>query len=214
MRDYSNYHNTNYTAKLLHDGGKVFEKSLITSPDSYDVLVNNEEKKIMVQSTSNYNERRILFKHGDIQWGDIVIHEDEQWLVTERPFFNKIYGKSHMELCTTSMIFTYFTDGVYEYDRLGNKIWIEEPTEVVKEFPCVVESISNLNTKITTGQPINVPEGDMVVTIPYTTDELIKPTSEFTMFGDKYRILGIDKSKVHRDKGVLILVVSRMANNT
>lgn len=214
MRDYSNYHNTNYAEKLLRDGVKTFEKSLITSPDAYDVLVNDEEKKIMVQSTSNYNERRILFKHGDIQWGDIVIHEGEKWLVTERPYFNKIYDKSHMELCTTSMIFTYLTDGVYEYDRFGNKIWIEEPTEVVKEFPCVIESISNLNTKTTTGQQINVPEGDMVVTIPYTTDELIKLTSEFTMFGDAYRISGIDKSKVHQDKGVLILVVSRIANNT
>lgn len=214
MRDYSNYHNTNYAEKLLRDGVKAFEKSLITSPDAYDVLVNDEEKKIMVQSTSNYNERRILFKHGDIQWGDIVIHEGEKWLVTERPYFNKIYDKSHMELCTTSMVFTYLTDGVYEYDRFGNKIWIEEPTEVVKEFPCVIESISNLNTKTTTGQQINVPEGDMVVTIPYTTDELIKLTSEFTMFGDAYRISGIDKSKVHQDKGVLILVVSRIANNT
>src|SRR5690606_29521791 len=112
------------------------------------------------------------------------------------------------------MVFTYLTDGVYEYDRFGNKIWIEEPTEVVKEFPCVIESISNLNTKTTTGQQINVPEGDMVVTIPYTTDGLIKLTSEFTMFGDAYRISGIDKSKVHQDKGVLILVVSRIANNT
>lgn len=213
MKDYSNYHNTNYTEKLLRDGIKTFKRSLKASPDAHVIIVNGEEKEVMVQSTSNYNERRILFKHDDIQWGDIIEHENEKWIVTERPYFNKIHDKSKIELCTANMEFTVETDGVIiDFDRRGNPIYSTEPSIETVLFPCAIESISNLNTKTTTGQQINIPEGDMVLTIPYTTDELIRITSEFKMFNDSYTISGIDKSKVHHDKGVLILVVSRTAN--
>src|SRR5690606_25680864 len=130
--------------------------------DSYSVAVNGINKNIMVQSTSNYNERRILFKKDDIQWGDIVEHEGEKWIVVERPFFNKIHEKSHIELCTTEMEFTIEIPGeVIEYDRRGNPISSSEPTIETVTFPCIVNSISALNTKTTTGQQINVPEGDM-----------------------------------------------------
>ncbi|WP_405101431.1 hypothetical protein [Oceanobacillus sp. FSL H7-0719] len=215
MKDYSNYHgNLNYTDKLLRDGVKTFERSLITSPDAFTVVVNDEEKNVMLQSTAKYDERRILFKEGDIAWGDIVIYENEKWLITERPFFNKIHEKSHIKLCNNEMKFTYLTEGVFERDRYGNKIWIEEPTEVVTLFPCVIDSISNLNTKTTSGHQVNVPEGDSVVMIQYTEDELIQISNEFTMFDDNYRISGIDKSQTYKGEGVLILIITRIANNT
>lgn len=212
MKDYSNYHDTNYTEKLLRDGAEAFNRSLKTSPDAFTVIVNEKVKDVMIQSTANYNERRILFKENDIQWGDIVEHENEKWLVTERPFFNKIHSKSHIQLCNNVMKFEIKTEGKFEYDRLGNKIWIEEPTTINKEFPCVIDAITG--TKTTTGQQINVPEGDMTLQISYTDDELIAIGNEFTMFGDSYWISGIDKSKVHNDQGVLTLIVSRTANNT
>lgn len=112
------------------------------------------------------------------------------------------------------MKFTYLTEGVFERDRYGNKIWIEEPTEVVTLFPCVIDSISNLNTKTTSGHQVNVPEGDSVVMIQYTEDELIQISNEFTMFDDNYRISGIDKSQTYKGEGVLILIITRIANNT
>jgi len=215
MRNYENYYNTSFADKVVRDGIKIFNKSLLTSPDVYNIKVNDSinEIKIFVQSTANYNERRILFSQNKILWGDIVIHENEKWLVTEYPFFNKIHEKSKIQLCNNTIEFSRLTDGVFEYDRMGNKIWIEDPTEVTVEFPCVLESISSLNTKTTTGEQINVPEGDMVLQISYTDNELIHITSEFKMFNNTYRISGIDRSKVHNNQGVLIIVVSRIANN-
>lgn len=210
MKDYSNYHNTNYRDKLLRDGAKVFNRSLDSSPDAYEIEVSGENKQVMVQSTTDYNKRRILFKENDIEWGDIVLLEGEKWLVTERPFFNRIHSKSHIQLCNNAMKFITFTEGEFEYDRLGNKIWIEEPQEVITLFPAVIESITG--TKTTTGQQINIPEGDMTLQIQNTDNELIKIGNEFTMFNDAYRIAGIDKSKAHNDQGVLILIVSRVAN--
>ncbi len=210
MKDYSSYHNTNYRDKLLRDGAKIFNRSLNASPDAYEIEVNGESKQVMVQSTADYNKRRILFKENDIKWGDIVLLEGEKWLVTERPFFNRIHSKSHIHLCNNVMKFITFTEGKFEYDRLGNKIWIEEPQEVNTLFPAVIESITG--TKTATGQQINVPEGDMTLQIQNTDDELIEIGNEFTMFNDTYRIAGIDKSKAHNNQGVLILIVSRVAN--
>lgn len=192
----------------------TFDEFLSQSPETYPVVVNDIDKFIIVQSTSDYNERRILMRHDDIKWGDIVLLDGEKWLVTDRPFYNKIHDKSHIQLCNNEMNFTYLTEGIFERDRLGNKIWIEEPTEVTTLFPCVIESISSLNTKVDTGQQVNVPEGDMVLQIQYTTSELIRINNEFTVFGDNYRISGIDRSKIHNDKGVLVLIVSRGSNNT
>lgn len=191
----------------------AFDEFLAQSPEMYVVVVDGTNKNIIIQSTQNYNERRILFKQNNLSWGNIIIYDNEKWLVTERPFFNKIHEKSKIKLCNNTIKFSQLTDGIFEYDRMGNKIWIEDPTEVTVEFPCVLEPISSLNTKTTTGEQINVPEGDMVLQISYTDNELIHIASEFKMFNNTYRISGIDRSKVHNNQGVLIIVVSRIANN-
>ena len=193
----------------------VFDEFLSQSAETYEITVDGISKNIIIQSTQNYNERRILFKEDDLTWGNIITHENEKWLVTERPFFNKIHEKSKIQLCNNTIEFAKEVEGVIDHrDQFSNIIWDVPPSTQLVNFPCVLESISELNSKTTTGEQINVPEGDMVLQISYTTDELIDYGNEFKMFNNTYRISGIDNSKVHNNQGVIILVVSRTANNT
>ncbi|GLO66137.1 hypothetical protein [Oceanobacillus kimchii] len=212
MKNYSDYFNTNLKDKLVHDGTAIFQRSLLESPDSYIAIRGDEEINVLMQSTSNYNERRILSKHDDVSWGDVLMMDGESWLVTERPYFNKIHDKTKIRLCNNEMKFTKIIPGeLIGYDDLDSPIYSDEREEEVF-INCVVESISDLNTKTSTGQQINVPDGDMVLQIQNTDNELIVYNSTFEMYGTTYRISGIDRSKVLKNKGVLILVVSRTAN--
>lgn len=211
VKDYSNFHNTDYKSKLLRNGEKVFDKTLKTSLEAFDVLINNDTFKIVIQSTSKYNERRILFKQDEIQWGDLVEFDNEKWIVIERPFDNQIHSKSKMKLCNSEMVFEEWIKEIIGYDEMGNPIEGESELKIVP-FPCSITSISNLNTKVIAGSEINIPDGDMVVEIPYTTDELIKIGNDFKMFDESYRISGIDKSSTDGKSGILILVVSRIQN--
>lgn len=185
----------------------AFDEFLEMSAEAYDVELNGELKRVIIQSTSDYNKRRILFKKDELKWGDIILFEGEKWLVAERPFFNKIYTKSHIKFCNTSMIFKEWVQEIIDRDRLGNPIYGEKELKIT-EFPCVVESITNLKTP--TGQQINIPHGDMMLEISNTDNELIEINNEFEIFGQKYKITGIDRSKVYNDEGILILIVSRI----
>ncbi|WP_368900851.1 hypothetical protein [Oceanobacillus oncorhynchi] len=213
VRTYSDFHNTDYKSKLLRNGEKVFDRTLKTSLEAFDVLINDESLKIVIQSTSKYDERRILFKQDEVHWGDLVGFDNEKWIVFERPFDNQIHSKSKMKLCNSEMVFEEWVKEIIGYDPLGNPIHGEEELKITP-FPCSVESISNLNTRSLGGSEINIPEGDMVVEIPFTNHELIEIGNDFRMFDEPYRISGIDKSSTDGQSGILILVVSRIQNKT
>lgn len=202
-------HLSGFELEEIEQSYDVFDEILQESPEAYEIEVNGEIKTVIIQSTTNYNKRRILFKNNDLHWGDLIIFEGEKWLVADRPFFNRIYSKSHIKFCNTSMIFEKWEREIIDRDPLNNPIYGDSKLTTV-EIPCVVESITNWKTP--TGEQINFPEGDMVIEISNTNNELIQINNKFKMFGDTYRIAGIDKSKIYQDKGVLILVVSRVAN--
>lgn len=164
-----------------------------------------QKKLVMVQSTSNYNERRILFKKDDIDIGDIIVHEGRNWLVTEIPFFNKIHSKSKMLMCTQVLsIHTEAEERILGYDNLGRPI-----TKIVEgkplEFPCVVQSVDTYLNEGDTDGNINFPDGRIVLFIQNTRNANVTVGKEFTMFGFTYRIFGINRSKVIDNKGILII---------
>lgn len=200
-----------YEKEEIEEVYGVFDEFLSQSPETYSVNVDGKSKDVIIQSTSNYNERRVLFRENDLQWGDLIEFQNDKWLVTERPINNRIHDKSHIKLCNNALAFKEIVREIIGRDPVGNPIY-GDGEEVITEFPCVAESISDLNTRSTTGEQINIPEGDMVLQITNTQDEKIEIGSTFEMYDNNYRISGIDRSKVHIDKGVLILVVSRVTN--
>lgn len=206
MRDYSNYHHTDGNERLVRDGRELFEYSLVTSPDSYRVMVNGGKQNVLMQSRPRYDERSIQFTPDTIKWGDIVSLDNEEWLVIERPYNNKIYDRTIMRLCNSSLIFEEIEREIVDFDRFGNPIYGDEEV-ILTEFPCVVDSVSNYKT--TTGEKINIPEGDMVLLLQNTDSKLIELNKTFKMFDNNYRIAGIDKSKIHKKKGILTLIASR-----
>lgn len=200
-------HLSGFELEEIEQSYGVFDEILDQSPEAYEIEIDGNIKKIIIQSTTDYNKRRILFNEGELEWGDLIVYNNEDWLVSERPFFNRIYSKSHIRLCNGLMSFEYWEREIVDRDALGNPIYGDEKLININ-IPSVVESISNWKTP--TGEQINFPEGDMVLEIANTDSELIKINNRFKLFGDMYRIAGIDKSKVYQDKGVLILVVSRV----
>ncbi|WP_079709858.1 hypothetical protein [Paraliobacillus ryukyuensis] len=209
VRYFSGYENSE-----ISEAFGSFDEFLAQSPETYKVFINDKlvEKTIIIQSESDYNKRRILFKKDDVLWGDLITHDNEKWLVTERPFFNKIHSKSKMALCTNVLSFE--VDGEREivgWTDFNQPIYSDEPNIVTIEFPCVVEDASDL--KSNNEEEVNLPNGDMALIISYTDSEQITEDREFSMFNQTYRISGIDKSKTKDSLGVLKLVVKRVQSN-
>jgi ribosome biogenesis protein Nip4 len=209
-----------YKDRITASGQSSSESILNASQQSFDsqfsealftetVLVNGIEVETMIISTTNYDERRILFRKDEIRHGDLIDHENYKWLVTELPFFNKIHSKSKMVIANGEMVFQYtISTGEQEYDRYGNPIPGSGGEETVTEtFPCVIKSITELETM--TGQKINIAEGEMALLLPYSDNPLLQLGKEFNMFDDNYRITGVDRSKVIDGSGVLTLIVSK-----
>jgi hypothetical protein len=55
---------------------------------------------------------------------------------------------------------------------------------------------------------VNFADNRIVLTVPYSVN--IKEDVEFTMWGDKYKIVNVDKTKVIDGKGVVLATAQRL----
>lgn len=190
----------------------VFNQILEESPEAYNVLLNGNPYRLIVQSSPKYGDsqvkRTILFNRGEVTRGDMIFHDDKDWLVFDMPLYNRIYEKSTMVMCTHNMHFTYIVDGVIDhYDDLDNPVYSIPPRKETKIFKCSVLSVRDLEAD--TGRKINLPEGYTILYIQSTDDKLITIDNKFEIFGEPYRIRGIDKSMLFNGYGVLEIVAEK-----
>ncbi|MCA1021643.1 hypothetical protein [Halobacillus litoralis] len=209
MKDYSNYHNTDYSEKFFRDSNERFDKTLAMSPESEMVTVNDSNIKVILTSTStDPNKRVILFKKDEVSHGDYVEHDDSQWLVVDKPYDNKIYSKSKMALCNESVtVVTQEPESVLVgTDDLGRPRYETSPP-VTKELPIVVES--KTDQIFDRDEQINLPEGRLIGQIQYDSSLPLDLETEFEIFTDTYRVYNIDLSQVYKGKGVMRLFLEK-----
>lgn len=134
----------------------------------------------------------------------------EKWIITN---FEKdeLFPRADIQLCNNTLtIQTGTTQTLIGYDDLGRPIYEETPD--YDNFPCITERTTNLYTDF--DNPINLPEGRMFVTIPYTDEEVIKEGLEFNMYGSKHKIVTVDKTKTYDNgqnvSGIIILIVEKI----
>jgi hypothetical protein len=184
----------------------VFDEILAESPEAYDVLINGNSKRVIIQSSNQDNKRVILSNIDDIKIGDIVEHKGLKWLVTTFTDDNNIYERGEMMLCNTQITLqiagTKTQVGTTPY---GEPIYEESPPTILT-FDCVIRSVREIYTDL--NDQINLPEGRMVLMIQ-NTDQITEGT-EIQIYENKYKVFGVDKSKTLGNEGVLILTVDRV----
>lgn len=196
-----------FEQELFDDAQLAFEDLLYISPEAFSVDVNRErQERAIVQSISHADKRSILFKEDAINWGDLIGFDGGEWLVIDKPINNQSYSKSRIHFCNSNLHIQKTVGERIEYDPLNNPYKVGEK---IIEFnqPCIIESMTSLDNK--DSKPINLPSGDMYITIQNTNHELISIGEKFNMFGDVYRISGIDRSRIYGEKGVITLITVR-----
>jgi hypothetical protein len=200
MKNYSNYHGVNFNDKLINDGNLILDKTLI-----HDVIIQGVPEKALIYekyNNDNGNLKNIVAKVGKLKQGYIVEFNNQKWIVFSLPENNIIYEKATLRLCNNTLTLKGSTTEII----VGYNDFNEPITETISSedivIPCIVE------TKILddeTEQAINLPEGRINVTIPYTEHEDIAIDKEFEMYGEKYKIIGIDYTQSINKEGLIII---------
>ncbi|MGZ9868118.1 hypothetical protein ACU3L3_06825 [Priestia endophytica] len=199
----SGYENDEFSSNATD----VFNEILANSPETYIVKINDVETTVIIHSTEKDDEFRLLSINDSLHLGDIVDYKNRKYLIITLPFNNKMNDRADMKLCNASLpagiiqeevkvqVGTYF-NGAPKYE-------VVQPA-VYGEFPCIVES-KVITSK--TQEAINLPEGQLIVTLPFT--EKFKLGESVVLYKESYKIIHIDWTNSYQDKGIIKLTVER-----
>jgi hypothetical protein len=194
-------------------GQDAFEEMMSASPEVYPLIINeNSHITAIVQSTEDHQEMKVLFRDGQIEYGDLVKFRDLDWLIIERPLNVKMNSSSKMKVCNNLFPIKQDEMRVLLRDADGNPILDgrgrpQYTTEIVLvTAPCIVES----RYSFTRGeQQIALAEDRIEVIVGYVESENLKLDFEFKMYGDTYKVKNIDYSNVINGEGILIISAER-----
>lgn len=178
----------------------------------YLALVDFNVKSNNSSVVSNKKEVRTKhsdnFKHGDIIDIENKISKERQtYLLTKSVETKEGYDLSVAELCNSTFKLSGTETKVLKgYDYLNRPIY-ETTTTGDQYIPCIVESrIFNATGE---DEAINLPENKIQVTMQYTEHKDIDFGKDFQMYGQPYRITGLDYTQVMNNKGILKIIGER-----
>lgn len=154
---YDKLMNVDGTTTTERKSNKSKRKMLRYAPTNgtyFDVDINGEQRKILINSTNTMNKKTIC-SMPDQQFflGDLIIWNSTYWLITEIEVSDFTYYRGFMERCT---------------DKLR---WINENGEEIERW-CVVDNMASNSEGITINKIINLPR--MVLDVQVTLDDETK----------------------------------------
>lgn len=205
MKDYSNYHNTNIKERIKYDGDILLDYTLEYSSESFNVVIDGLEHKVVIQSTSNDptgEKRNIICRPNIIDRGTIVQDATVNWLVMTLPLTNDVYSKATIQLCNTSI--TIKGERVpIDWDQWGNPIEWSDGED--KSFICIADK-SLVYGSADMNNAINLPDNKIKVIIPYTDLKF----DRFTLYNEPYIVRDIDLTQSINGKGLISITGERI----
>lgn len=184
---------------------------ILNSPSKQLVTLNEDAAKhpCIVSNKESFNKRLFLFlPDTNINVGDYVHYDTFTYLATDRNR-NDIYPELTGELCNeTFKIAGNKVRTIVDYDDLKRPIY--EYIEESHELPCVMTT-KTYSTADNSAIPL--PEGAMIVRIPYIEDTLPKENDEFKIWGQDYQITDISYTDVINKVGFIEIRLAREVDN-
>lgn len=207
MKDYSNYHDIDIKAKLEHDGNLIFESSL-NGVSGKDILINDVSTRGIITSKFNSDDGQIKYIMGrneELFRGSVVDYENMKWLVTSIPHFNGVYKKAEITICNNTLV---IKDEPTEV-LVGSNPHTGQPVYEYQDgapisYPCIVTKL--MENEQLKNKPININGDTINVTLPYFEFK----ESQIELYGEKYQVKSIDKTKVINGIGLLTILGERV----
>lgn len=208
-----------YRKRIQLSGSNTTESSKNTTINSINrmftetlgyqiVKIDDVETEVIVINKDDFTQKELLLRPNQtVKIGAKVLIGIQYYLVVDFNG-NGINQKAKIRLCNNTFTLKgSTTEVIVDYNDFGEPI-----TETISSgditLPCIVE------TKIfddQTDEAINLPEGRINVTIPYTEHEDIAIDKEFIMYGEKYKIIGIDYTKSIDKEGLITINGKKVA---
>lgn len=185
---------------------QLINKSFNDSLSSTEILIDDVLTDVIINQGKTFEDKNILLRPDQsINCGAIAVIEGMSYLVIS---FNEnnLYSTANAKLCNNTLkLKGEPTQTVIGYDHRGAPIY-ETVEGVSVEVPCIAEN------KVMVGdsnQPINLPDGRLMVTIPYTIHDNININKTFNMYDTEYLISNVDKTKSINGVGLIIITGQR-----
>jgi len=186
----------------LNNSKRTFNEQFTSSPSYVIVKVDGLDTDSIVTQDNQYDEKIINFRSdSNINIGSVIDYKSQNYLLLSF-FDNEIFPKGKMKLCnSTYPLPSEITRTIKDYNQFGEPIYTEtvgEPTLL----PCIVETTI---TSDNSDEAINLPTGQIQITIPFTEHEAIGNGVNFFMYGSEYETIGIDYTKSINGVGLLVI---------
>jgi hypothetical protein len=187
---------------VLNNTQYMINKSFADSFGYSVVKIDDVDTEVIIINKNDSTQKELLLRPNQtVKKGATVLIGIQYYLVVDFNG-NGINQKVKIKLCNNTFALKgSTTEVIVDYNDFGEPI-----TEIISSgdiiLPCIVE------TKILDDQideAINLPEGRINVTIPYTEHEDIAIDKEFIMYGEKYKIIGIDYTQSINKEGLIII---------
>lgn len=187
---------------------ELVSKKFKDSPSYIVVQLNGLNVDARVTNRKKRAEKEISFlPDTNFNIGSIVIYKNEEYLIVDK-FDSEIFPKANLKLCNTSLSLPgeptiISTD---ELDWRNQPIMREYPGEPII-IPCIVESKIYYNQST---EAINLPDGQISISIPYTEHKEIRMNGEIEVYGERYGIVEVDRTQCLDKTGILIISAKRI----
>lgn len=186
---------------VLNNTQHMINKSFADSFGYSVVKINDIDTEVVIVNKDDSTEKELLLRPNQtVKKGAKVLIDTQYYLIIDFNG-NGINQKAKIRLCNNTFTLKGNPITVTKTNDFG-----EEYEEIVSydtiDIPCIVETSITIDN---TDNAINLPEGHINVTIPYTEHEDIAIDKEFVMYGEKYKIIGIDYTQSINKEGLIII---------
>ncbi|MGM7720495.1 hypothetical protein [Metabacillus sp. Hm71] len=193
---------TDPTAASINKSKRIQNDKFTSSPSFTIVKVNGVDTDSIINNETKYDEKLIHFRPDTIvNIGSVVEYKAEKYLLLTF-FDDPIYPKGKLKLCNS----IYTLPGTASRTQTGVNDFGEPIYEHSEGTPTLLPCIAETSIlSDDTNEAINLPEGTMQITIPFTEHADLVEGKEFTMYGTQYQIIGIDYTKSFNGVGLLVI---------
>lgn len=164
----------------------------------------------IINDSDNSTNMTLLFRPSTIiNRGSYADIDSQKWLIYD--FFDKgITPKANLYLCNN--IFELEgepTKTLSGYDSMGRPIYNEVAGSKISLYCSVNTEITNMYPQFDEG--VNLPDGRLVLFIPYNSSSKITEGTQFNMYDSTYKIIFVDKTRsdVVNQTGVIKMVAEK-----
>lgn len=187
---------------VLNNTQRMINKSFADSFGYSVVKIDDVDTEVIIINKDDSTQKELLLRPNQvIKKGATVLIGTQYYLVTDFNG-NGINQKAKIKLCNNTFVLKGSTiQTIVGWNDFNEPIYEETSTSDIS-IPCIVETTITFDN---TDNAINLPEGRIRVTIPYTEHEDIAIDKEFVMYGENYKIMGIDYTQSIGKEGLMII---------